>query len=45
MRFLGSPLVSPVLVPVLCMLLIFGGLGAFSLSSVWAGRPCPSASC
>ncbi len=37
MRFLGSPLVSPVLVPVLCMLLIFGGLGAFSLSSVWAG--------
>ncbi len=37
MRFLGSPLVSPVLVPVLCMFLVFGGLGAFSLSSVWAG--------
>lgn len=37
LRFLGSPLVSPVLVPVLCMLLIFGGLGAFSVSSVWAG--------
>ena len=37
LRFLGSPLVSPVLVPVLCMLLIFGGLGAFAVSSVWAG--------
>ncbi len=37
MRVLGSPLVSPVLVPVLCMLLVFGGLGAFSVSSVWAG--------
>ena len=36
MRFLGSPLVSPVLVPVLCMLLIFGGLGAFAVSSVFA---------
>ena len=37
LRFLGSPLVSPVLVPVLCMLLIFGGLGAFAVSSVPAG--------
>ncbi len=37
LRFLGSPLVSPVLVPVLCMLLIFGGLGAFAVSSVLAG--------
>ncbi len=37
MRFFGSPLVSPVLVPVLCLLLIFGGLGAFSVSSVWGG--------
>ncbi|MET3804169.1 putative copper resistance protein D [Nakamurella sp. UYEF19] len=37
LRFLGSPLVSPVLVPVLCMLLIFGGLGQFAVSSVWAG--------
>ncbi|WP_157695079.1 cytochrome c oxidase assembly protein [Nakamurella panacisegetis] len=37
LRFLGSPLVSPVLVPVLCMLLIFGGLGSFAVSSVWAG--------
>ncbi len=37
MRFLGSPLVSPVLVPVLCLLLIFGGLGALSVSSVAAG--------
>lgn len=37
LRFLGSPMVSPVLVPVLCVLLIFGGLGAFSVSSVPAG--------
>lgn len=37
MRFLGSPLVGPLLVPVLCVLLIFGGLGAFSVSSVTAG--------
>ena len=37
LRFLGSPLVSPVLVPILCMLLIFGGLGAFAVSSVIAG--------
>lgn len=37
LAFLGSPLVSPILVPVLCMLLVFGGLGAFSVSSVWAG--------
>lgn len=37
MRFLGSPLISPVLVPVLCVLLIFGALGAFSVSSVTAG--------
>lgn len=37
MRFLGSPLVSPVLVPVLCVLLIFGGLGEFSVSSTVAG--------
>lgn len=37
LRFLGSPLVGPVLVPVLCMLLIFGGLGQFAVSSVWAG--------
>lgn len=37
LRFLGSPLISPVLVPVLCMLLIFGGLGAFAVSSVPAG--------
>lgn len=36
-RFLGSPLVSPVLVPVLCLLLVFGGLGAFAVSSVLAG--------
>lgn len=36
-RFLGSPLVSPVLVPVLCLLLVFGGLGAFAVSSVVAG--------
>jgi putative membrane protein len=37
LRFLGSPLVSPVLVPVLCLLLVFGGLGAFAVSSVLAG--------
>ena len=37
LRFFGSPLVSPLLVPVLCVLLIFGGVGAFSVSSVWAG--------
>ena len=37
LRFLGSPLVGPVLVPILCLLLIFGGLGAFAVSSVWAG--------
>ncbi len=36
LRFFGSPLVSPALVPVLCVLLIFGGLGEFSVSSVWA---------
>ena len=37
LRFVGSPMVSPVLVPVLCVLLIFGGLGAFSVSSIPAG--------
>ncbi len=37
LSFLGSPLVSPALVPVLCMALVFGGLGAFAVSSVWAG--------
>jgi putative membrane protein len=37
LRLVGSPMVSPVLVPVLFVLLIFGGLGAFSVSSVPAG--------
>lgn len=37
LRLVGSPMVSPVLVPVLCVLLIFGGLGALSVSSVTAG--------
>jgi putative membrane protein len=37
LRLFGNPLVSPVMVPVLCMLLVFGGLGAFSVSSVFAG--------
>ena len=37
LRFIGSPMVSPILVPVLCLLLIFGGLGEFSVSSVTAG--------
>lgn len=37
LRLLGNPLVGPVLVPVLCLLLVFGGLGAFSLQSVLAG--------
>jgi len=37
LKFFGSPLVSPVLVPVLSLLLVFGGLGTFSLSSVLAG--------
>jgi putative membrane protein len=36
-RIVGSPLVGPVLVPVLCLWLIFGGLGSFAVSSTWAG--------
>ncbi|MGI8589901.1 MAG: cytochrome c oxidase assembly protein, partial [Nakamurella sp.] len=36
-RIVGSPLVGPVLVPILCLWLIFGGLGSFAVSSTWAG--------
>ncbi len=35
-RIVGSPLVGPVLVPILCLWLIFGGLGSFAVSSTWA---------
>lgn len=37
LKFLGSPLVGPVLVPILCLVLVFGGLGEFAVSSLWAG--------
>lgn len=37
LRFFGSPMVSPVLVPILSVLLVFGGLGDFAVSSVLAG--------
>lgn len=36
LRVLGNPLVGPLLVPILCWLLFFGGLGRFALSSVMA---------
>ncbi len=35
-RVLGHPLVAPVLVPLLCLLMFFGGLGSWATSSVWA---------
>jgi putative membrane protein len=37
LRVLGSPLVGPLLVPVLCFLLFFGGLGEAAVTSPEAG--------
>ncbi len=36
-RIIGHPLVGPLLVPILCLLLFFGGLGSLALSAAPAG--------
>ena len=37
LEMLGSPLVGPLLVPVICLLLFFGGLGQAALVHPWLG--------
>lgn len=37
LRILGSPLIGPLLVPVICLLLFFGGLGQAALVHPWLG--------
>ncbi|PRZ42397.1 cytochrome c oxidase assembly factor CtaG [Antricoccus suffuscus] len=36
-RIIGHPLIGPILVPILCLLLFFGGLGSLALSTAPAG--------
>ena len=37
LRILGSPLLGPLLVPVICLVLFFGGLGQAALVHPWVG--------